>query len=108
MADLLSTQGVMMAIYYVIVVLAGALALASFAAGTIGLLGVIGAVRLERCPRCSRHLVAADAAAHALAPADQAGCFFCRHVSLVHPLGALHHPLGAPHHAHPKAPVLHN
>ena len=91
----------MMAIYYVIVILAGALALVSFAAGAIGILGSIGAIHLERCPRCSRHLIAADGSTGAAGTVDQKGCFFCRHVNVAHPLEALHHshahtPVGRP------------
>lgn len=79
-----------MAIYYVIVILAGALALVSFAAGAVGILGSIGAVHFERCPHCKRHLVATEGATHGHVDAAT-DCFFCRHVSLVHPLGTLHH-----------------
>lgn len=74
-----------MAVYVVIAVLVGLLAVITLAGLVLGLLGAGGLVNLVRCTRCA-HLVVLTRENTDLA------CPYCRHEQLAHPLMTLRHP----------------
>lgn len=73
-----------MAVYVVIALLVGVLAIATVAAAIIGILGLVGVLRFARCGHCG-HLTVTDART------VPQSCPQCRHEYLTHPLASLHH-----------------
>jgi hypothetical protein len=73
-----------MAIYVVIAILVGVLAVVTFAALAVGVLSLLGVLRLERCARCG-HLTATEARFPPLT------CAQCRHPHLAHPIASWRH-----------------
>jgi uncharacterized membrane protein YdfJ with MMPL/SSD domain len=70
-----------MAIYVVTAVLVGVLAVLTLLAFAIGVLGAFGVMQIARCALCGHLSVVAQ---------KRAGCAFCRHPHLAHPLTAFH------------------
>lgn len=68
-----------MTLYVLAGVLIVVLVVASCAALILGLFGEMGVVTLARCPECD-HLVMGGPGT------PRAGCYYCRHDHLVHPL----------------------
>lgn len=73
-----------MAVEVLIAVLVALLALVTLVAAYVGILGVFGGLRLSRCRQCN-HL--GITSIHD----PNAGCTYCRHDRLLHPVAALHH-----------------
>ena len=61
------------------------LASVTLAATYVGLLGVVGALRIQRCERCGHQSIQRQSA-------DIAGCGFCRHERLFHPVRTTRRP----------------
>lgn len=74
-----------MAIFVVIGVLIGLLAIVTLAALVLGLLGAGGLVNLVRCTRCAHLVINGQDNSNPICP-------YCRHEHLAHPLTTLRHP----------------
>jgi DNA-directed RNA polymerase subunit RPC12/RpoP len=74
-----------MAVYMIIAVLVGALAIVTLAALVLGLLGAGGLVNLVRCTRCAHLVIIGRDDTNPICP-------YCRHKHLAHPLTTLRHP----------------